>query len=191
LSYILLCKSSLRAKQICSKMDAPEEESDVKLQLNSHEFIADFDRSLLLYLRKQDGSGGTTLRSRVRVRETTRLIGLLDPFQELPQLLDQHLPKWLPLLAESFLEYLLSRKRTRAARSTRSDLLMPLSTGMCKILYTFCKIRGEKVIVRFLNNETKYLELLSSALEECERNAAGQESLQWSWEERYIVLLWL
>lgn len=191
MSYILLCKSSLRAKQICSKMDAPEEESDVKLQLNSHEFIADFDRSLLLYLRKQDGSGGTTLRSRVRVRETTRLIGLLDPFQELPQLLDQHLPKWLPLLAESFLEYLLSRKRTRAARSTRSDLLMPLSTGMCKILYTFCKIRGEKVIVRFLNNETKYLELLSSALEECERNAAGQESLQWSWEERYIVLLWL
>jgi hypothetical protein len=68
---------------------------------------------------------------------------------------------------------------------------MPLSTGICRILYTFCKIRGEKVIVRFLNNETKYLELLSSALEECERNAAGPESLQWSWEERYIVLLWL
>ncbi|OIW28427.1 hypothetical protein CONLIGDRAFT_661838 [Coniochaeta ligniaria NRRL 30616] len=172
-------------------MDAPEEESDVKLQLNSHEFITDFDRSLLPYLRKQDASGSTTLRSRVRVRETTRLISLLDPFQELPQLLDQHLPKWLPLLAESFLNYLLSRKRTRAARSTRSDLLMPLSTGICKILYTFCKIRGEKVIVRFLNNETKYLELLSSALEECERNAAGPDSLQWSWEERYIVLLWL
>ena len=172
-------------------MDAPEEESDVKLQLNSHEFIADFDRSLLPYLRKQDGSDGTALRSRVRVRETTRLITLLDPFQELPQLLDQHLPKWLPLLAEAFLGYLLSRKRTRAARSTRSDLLIPLSTGICKLLYTFCKIRGEKVIVRFLNNEAKYLELLSSALEECERNAAGPDSLQWSWEERYIVLLWL
>ncbi|KAB5535213.1 tubulin folding cofactor D C terminal-domain-containing protein [Coniochaeta sp. 2T2.1] len=173
-------------------MDAPEEESDVKLQLASHEFIADFDRSLVLYLRKQDASGGgTSLRSRVRVRETTRLISLLDPFQELPQLLDQHLPKWLPLLSESFLEYLVSRKRSRAARSTRSDLLMPLSTGICKILYTFCKIRGEKVIVRFLNNETKYLELLVTALEECERNAAGPDSLQWSWEERYVVLLWL
>lgn len=172
-------------------MDAPEEELDVKLQLNSHEFIADFDRSLVPYLRKQDGTGGTSLRSRVRVCETARLVSLLDPFQELPQLLDQHLPRWLPVLAESFLGYLLSRKRTRAARSTRSDLLMPLSIGICKILYTFCKIRGEKVIVRFLNNETKYLELLSSALEECERNAAGPDSLQWSWEERYIVLLWL
>lgn len=172
-------------------MDAPEEDSDVKLQLNSNEFIADFDRSLLPYLRRQDGSAGTTLRSRVRVRETTRLVGLLEPFQELPQLLDQHLPKWLPLLAENFLEYLLSRKRTRAARSTRSDLLMPLSTGICRILYTFCKIRGEKVIVRFLNNETRYLELLASALEECERHTAGPDSLQWSWEERYIVLLWL
>lgn len=173
-------------------MDAPDEEQDVKLQQMSHDLIADFDRSLLPYLRKPTGNGETTIRSRVRVRETTRLISsLLDPFQELPQLLDQHLPKWLPLLAESFLEYLLSRKRTRAARSTRSDLLMPLSTGICKILYTFCKIRGEKVIVRFLNNEAKYLELLSSALEECERNASGPDSLQWSWEERYIVLLWL
>lgn len=173
-------------------MDAPDEEQDVKLQQMSHDLIADFGQSLNPYLRKQDSHGGTILRSRVRVRETTRLISsLLDPFQELPQLLDQHLPKWLPLLSESFLEYLLSRKRTRAARSTRSDLLMPLSTGICKILYTFCKIRGEKVIVRFLNNETKYLELLASALEECERNATGPDSLQWSWEERYIVLLWL
>lgn len=172
-------------------MDAPEEDSDVKLQLVSHEFISDFDHSILSYLRKQDGTGGTSLRSRVRVHETARLMALLDNFQELPQLLDQNLPKWLPLLAQNFLEYLLSRKRTRAARSTRSDLLMPLSTGICKILYTFCKIRGEKVIVRFLNNETKYLELLSSALEECERNASGPDAMQWTWEERYIVLLWL
>lgn len=168
-------------------MDAPEEDYDIKLQKVSSDLIGDFDRSLLPYVRKPTGA----VRSRVRIRDTERLISLLDPFQELPQLLDQHLSKWLPPLAEGFLDYLLSRKRFRAARSSRSDLLIPLSTGISKILYTFCKIRGEKVIVRFLNNEAKYLELLASALEECERNGSGPESLQWSWEERYIVLLWL
>jgi len=74
---------------------------------------------------------------------------------------------------------------------------MPLPTAICKILYTLCKIRGEKVIVRFLSNEAKYLELLLSALEESERPAAtqaptsGPTPVQWTWEERYVVLLWL
>lgn len=69
---------------------------------------------------------------------------------------------------------------------------MPLPTAVCKLIYTFCKIRGEKVIVRFLNVETKYLELLLSTLEEAERNQDSEDaSLQWTWEERYVVLLWL
>jgi hypothetical protein len=113
---------------------------------------------------------------------------LLGPFQELPQLLDPHLPKWLPALGDAFLEYQLTRRHA-AVRSTRSELLMPLPRAICKLVYTFCKIRGEKVIVRFLSNEAKYLELLLSALEESER--AAQPSAQWTWEERYVVLLWL
>lgn len=69
---------------------------------------------------------------------------------------------------------------------------MPLPTAVCKLIYTFCKIRGEKVIVRFLNVETKYLELLLSALEESERHQNSEHtSFQWTWEERYVVLLWL
>lgn len=60
---------------------------------------------------------------------------------------------------------------------------------MCRILYTLCKIRGEKVVVRFLNNETRHLELLLSALEEAEQSPNPQ--LSWTWEERYVVLLWL
>lgn len=71
----------------------------------------------------------------------------------------------------------------------RSQLLLPLSNAICKILYTFCKIRGEKVIVRFLNVETRYLELLLLALEESERTLDSTAS--WTWHERYIVLLWL
>lgn len=69
---------------------------------------------------------------------------------------------------------------------------MPLPAAVCKLIYTFCKIRGEKVIVRFLNVETKYLELLLSALEEAERYQDSEGSQpQWTWEERYVVLLWL
>ncbi|KAM7198150.1 Tubulin folding cofactor D C terminal domain containing protein [Rhypophila sp. PSN 637] len=193
-------------------MDAPEDELDIKLQKMSGDLIADFDRSLGPFLRRKDG----VVRSRVRSRETEQLVsGLLNPFQELPQLLDPHLQKWLTPLVDAFLEYLLKRdtkarhrfpeRQQAAGQSTTgdggassreaaaapengatSDLLMPLPAAISKIIYTLCKIRGEKVIVRFLNNETKYLEVLLSALEQAER--VGE---RWTWEQRYVVLLWL
>ncbi|KAK1973954.1 beta-tubulin cofactor d [Colletotrichum cereale] len=200
-------------------MDAQEDDSDVKLQRVSSDLIADFSRSLPLFLRKPDGK---TLRARVRVSETTRLTStLLDPFQELPQLLDPHLPTWLPLLASTYLAHLNTRTRARARpsaapstpapSSTRSQLLEPLSVAISKLIYTFTKIRGEKVVVRFLNVESRHIEPLLSALESAERaasaSAAGTPPLtppsaaspaappatsaQWSWEERYLVLLWL
>lgn len=114
---------------------------------------------------------------------------LLDPFQELPQLLDPHLPRWLPALGDAFLEYHQMARRQARALSTRSELLMPLPRAICRLVYTFCKIRGEKVVVRFLNNEARHLELLLTALEESER--AAQPAARWTWEERYVVLLWL
>ncbi|KAK4238218.1 tubulin folding cofactor D C terminal-domain-containing protein [Achaetomium macrosporum] len=172
-------------------MDAPEEDLDIKLQKISGDLIADFDQSLRPFLRKQDGAAAP-VRSRVRTRETERLISsLLDPFQELPQLLDPHLPRWLPVLGDAFLEYQLTRRHSAARLSTRSELLMPLPRAICKLIYSFCKIRGEKVIVRFLSNEAKYLELLLSALEESERAGVDRPAARWTWEERYVVLLWL
>jgi tubulin-specific chaperone D len=70
--------------------------------------------------------------------------------------------------------------------------LVSVEFAICKIIYTFCKIRGEKVIVRFLNVEAKYLELLLSAIEESEQASVDDVALgNWSWEERYVVLLWL
>ncbi|KAK2020370.1 hypothetical protein LX32DRAFT_700122, partial [Colletotrichum zoysiae] len=51
-------------------MDAQEDDSDIKLQRVSSDLIADFSRSLPLFLRKPDGK---TLRARVRVSETARL----------------------------------------------------------------------------------------------------------------------
>ncbi|KAM0431851.1 hypothetical protein ACHAPT_005103 [Fusarium lateritium] len=173
-------------------MDAPEADIDIKLQKISADLLSDFDRSLPHFLWKSDGHGGTRVRSRVRAKETFRLTStLLDPFQELPQLLDPYLPKWIPLLAEAFLKHLQTRHRGKTL-SSRSKLLVSVEFAICKILYTFCKIRGEKVIVRFLNVEAKYLELLLLAIEESEQASTDEDSLgKWSWEERYVVLLWL
>ncbi|EAQ87225.1 hypothetical protein CHGG_03844 [Chaetomium globosum CBS 148.51] len=200
-------------------MDAPEDDLDIKLQKISGDLIVDFDKSLRPFLRKPDGAGGTaSVRSRVRARETERLISsLLDPFQELPQLLDPHLPTWLPILGDAYIEYYQNhRRQNNIQRNNRgpaaaSDLLMPLPRAICKLLYTFCKIRGEKVVVRFLSNEARHLELLLAALEGAERRgdlggggsgadevvvggAGGGSScggVLWTWEERYVALLWL
>ncbi|KAI3401323.1 hypothetical protein diail_11406 [Diaporthe ilicicola] len=171
--------------------DAPEEDLDIKLQTVSKDLIADFDTRLRPFLRKADGSG--RVRSRVRAREVSHLISnVLDPFQELPQLLDSHLPKWLPVLAEAFLEYQQTRRRHIVEAATASSLLMPLPMAVCKLIYTLCKVRGEKVIVNFLNVETRYLELLLSAIEESERHQDSDGNVpQWTWEQRYVVLLWL
>lgn len=96
------------------------------------------------------------------------------------------------MLAEAFLEYQQTRRKQIKRASSTSSLLVPLPTAVCKLIYTFCKVRGEKVIVNFLNVETRYLELLLSAIEESERHLDSEgDVLQWTWEERYVVLLWL
>ncbi|KAG7130540.1 Tubulin-specific chaperone D like protein [Verticillium longisporum] len=159
--------------------DAPEDDRDVKLQKASSDLIADFDRSLTPFLRKPNGE----LRTRVRISETARLTStLLDPFQELPQLLDPHLPKWLPLLAAS---------PSSAAPTARAQLLEPLPAAIARLVYTLTKIRGAAVILRFLPVEARHLEPLLAALESAERRAARPSLLALTDSERYLVLLWL
>ncbi|KAH6607576.1 tubulin cofactor d [Trichoderma cornu-damae] len=199
-------------------MDASENEIDVYLHKHSKVLLDELDQSLVTCLRKPDGRGGTRVRRWVRIRETMKATcAVLDQFQELPQLLDPHLPKWIPFLAESYLEYLQTRHRQKRAPE-ETNLLAPLDYAISRILYSFCKVRGEKVIVRFLNVETKYLELILSAFEEAEAQAeaeakakakaeaeaeaakgprqqdfsAGHGPNKWrSWEQRYVALLWL
>jgi len=62
-------------------MDAPEEDLDIKLQKISGDLITDLDKSLQSFLRrpKQDGAGGSSVRSRVRTRELERLISTASP----------------------------------------------------------------------------------------------------------------
>ena len=71
------------------------------------------------------------------------------------------------------------------------------------MLYTFCKIRGEKVIIQFLSTDTAHIELLLSALEKESRNTdttiqdttstsvSHENQDSWNWEEQYVTLLWL
>ncbi|UNI21587.1 hypothetical protein JDV02_007562 [Purpureocillium takamizusanense] len=181
-------------------MDAPDAELDVKLQKMSGDLLADLDRAIASLPRKSDGRGGVRVRSHVRTRETLSAVtSILDMFQELPQLLDPHLPKWIPFLADAYLESIQAARNQGPRRGDKSQFLAPLDFAICRILYTFCKVRGEKVIVRFLNAETRYLEDLLSAIEDAEEHAAtardGGDAVdtrkEWQWEQRYIVLLWL
>lgn len=112
--------------------------------------------------------------------------------------MDPHLPKWLPVLAEAFLEHLEQQSRSSLAKkSADSAWLMTLPAAITNIIYTFCKIRGEKVIVRFLNVEARYLEPLLTALESAQSDSelgtheSGINKSEWTWQERYVVLLWL
>jgi hypothetical protein len=59
-------------------MDVPEVEKDVKLQRKSADFIADLSKSLKPFLWKTTKSGRPSIRRRVRVRETDRLVNLVQ-----------------------------------------------------------------------------------------------------------------
>ncbi|KAL5348414.1 hypothetical protein ACLOAV_006897 [Pseudogymnoascus australis] len=173
-------------------MDAAEDDRDIKLQKQSSAFIGDFELALHPFLYRTTADGIPKVRRNVRAREADRLVGLLEPFQELPQLLDPHLGRFLPVLSDALLAYLRAPSRKKGAVR---PLLVTLSQAICRLLYTFCKIRGEKVVVRFFGAETKNLELLLKAVEDSEgREDAGEgeeEEKGWTWEERYICLLWL
>ncbi|KAK2630648.1 hypothetical protein QTJ16_001468 [Diplocarpon rosae] len=163
-------------------MDALDVEQDIQLERSAPALLADLGKSLGPFLTR---SGH--VRRNVRVADTDRLVNLLEPFQELPQLLDPHLKTFVPLLAGTFIECL----QTPPKNPANTHLLIPLTKAICKLLYTFCKVRGEKVIVQFLSTETSHLELLLSALEKGNQDTGQTLSKAWSWEERYVTLLWL
>ncbi|CAK7271731.1 hypothetical protein SEPCBS57363_004773 [Sporothrix epigloea] len=222
-------------------MDANDEEADVRLQRIANDLLGDFDSSLEPFLRKPAtavlslGSKTKTqasprVRACVRARETYIKTSLLDTFQEFPQLLDIYLARWLPMLADAFLESVeRNNQRSGTAKakakveaaaaaaaaaavvaapataavgpSSTASLVMTLQDAVAKLLYTICKVRGEKVVVSFLPVETRHLEPLLGALEAQAAAATtpaattltgnSSNSGSWTWQERYLVLLWL
>lgn len=102
---------------------------------------------------------------------------------------------------DAFLDYLLKHRGQYEAKVTsRSQgASYPLPRAICRLLYTFCKIRGVKVISRFLNNEPKYLDSMLRAFiawdaigtQQSAEDSVGPDAQGLQWEERYVMLVWL
>lgn len=105
----------------------------------------------------------------------------------------------MDLLTTAFTAYLLNHAKAyyTSSKSQPSPGVMPLPRGICKLLYTLCKIRGQKVISHLLKNEAKFIEPMIDALEQWSlyEPSASADNLGnhgfMAWEERYIMLLWL
>ncbi|CAG7939163.1 unnamed protein product [Penicillium salamii] len=182
-------------------MDAAEDR-DVKLQRASGDLVAEFSIKLpSLLWKSQHGTSVRTPRIWAQVTKTEKLVSLLEPFQEWPQLLDPHLQKLLPPLVDAFLAYLVKHRAQYGSASTKDSQrgkMYPLPRAICRLLYTFCKVRGVKVISRFLNNEPKYLESMLRGFIEWDmvqqsntEDLIDSEPRRLIWEERYVMLVWL
>ncbi|MCJ1477614.1 hypothetical protein MMC13_006287 [Lambiella insularis] len=184
-------------------MDAVEDR-DAALQRSSSELLVQFKLSLPKFLWHRNPlcsskvSLGLRLKSTVRLSALDNLTKLLEPFQEWPQLLDPELSAMLEpiinalktLLSDYFRKYY-----SRPSHLASSTIALP--RAICKLLYTFCKIRGSKVICRFLPSEPMYMELVLNAIQEwCQLPILESKVLKLdratvTWEEKYIMLLWL
>ena len=103
---------------------------------------------------------------------------------------------------DAFLAYLVKysgQYGSKEPRTRRHVTLYPLPRAICKLLYTFCKVRGVKVVSRFLSNEPKYLDPMLRAFirwdsvrtEDPMEMATGDDAKRQVWQERYVMLLWL
>ncbi|EGE05622.1 beta-tubulin cofactor d [Trichophyton equinum CBS 127.97] len=181
-------------------MDASHDR-DIELQRASGELIEEFRTKLPPLLWKHPNSGKRVVHRWARAAKVDKLILLLDPFQEWPQLLDPHLNWILTRLTDAFLSYLLGHGHSYGSvtKIKEPGMVYPLARAICKIIYTLCKVRGPKVISRFFSNEPKYLEpMLSMFIEwdtivstDINRSTRTGQGLPLNWEERYVMLLWL
>lgn len=167
-----------------------EGDAELKLQKASSDLIPEFENLLARFLRNDRVSI-------VKHSQANALVRLLEPFQEWPQLLDQHLKRLIPPLIAAFVSYLTRFVDQYINQDTyASEDAIPLPRAISKILYTFCKIRGYKVISHFLNNEPKFLEPMLSAYAlwdqvESQHGSKSSQRAGMTWEERYIMLLWI
>ncbi len=234
--------------------DLADGDADIHLQRIAGDVLGDFDANLeaLLFrgvkkgekgvvggdgrrVAHDSGDGGrrggrggdrAVARALVRTHEACRIANLLEPFQELPQMLDPYLARWLPLLAEAFLQSVEGRAGVApssaalpppsSAGTAANWRVMRLQQAVAQLLYVLCKVRGERVVVGVLPVEARHLEPLLNALERQGRGSgsggsggsgsgsgsggtnsgavgSGQNNQNgsWTWQERYVVLLWL
>ncbi|KAL1628757.1 hypothetical protein SLS54_001445 [Diplodia seriata] len=162
-------------------MDANDDE-DIRLQRASVGLLSDLRSSLekVTWKTTPVPTGRRRVHRVVRQRDLDRLLSFIEPFQEEPQLLDTHLRYVVPQLVDAYLEYLLQSTGTPIKSKA-----VPLPLAVSRVLYILCKVRGQKVIVGFLNNEPRYLEPI---LDHFEKGLGGEFLV---WEEKFVALLWL
>ncbi|KAI4199713.1 MAG: hypothetical protein LQ350_004435 [Teloschistes chrysophthalmus] len=166
--------------------DGDDDNNDLKLHRDSRQIIASIRQAISLLIFKDEGSGSDGfprhVRRNVRVDRTNLLARQFDVFQESPQLLDPHLEYIVSHLLHALGGVIRCSLHYPATSDIDADV-QPLPRAICQLVYTLCKVRGAKVITRFFDNDTRFLGRLSGILE------TGKDSL--SWEERYVILLWL
>ncbi|PSN62088.1 hypothetical protein BS50DRAFT_561146 [Corynespora cassiicola Philippines] len=167
------------------------DDDDIKLQRASASLLADLEKLLPKLLRKRShDSHPGAVRQQIREVDMYKVFVLVEPFQEDPQILDSHLKTFIPPLVAAYLDTLHAPSTAKLKKGH-----VPLSHAICHILNLFCKVRGEKVIKSFLNNEPRFLEPILNEYETGKNFAKkDEESLPQSitpWTERYILLLWL
>ncbi|KAL8885392.1 MAG: hypothetical protein Q9215_006753 [Flavoplaca cf. flavocitrina] len=169
---------------------AIEEDGDdvqIHLQRVSTKVIDELRLSIPLFLYRKDiGTNG--IRKFVKSSNTAKIERLINIFQEWPQLLDPALEYLVPPLVTAFVDYVQNHADRRTNPKTQVD---PLPSAICRILYTFCKVRGSKVISRFFKNDPDLLEPMLDAFESWDKPSDSAKALSMIWEEKYIMLLWL
>ena len=108
-------------------------------------------------------------------------------------MLDPSLDALVRPLNDAYLESLRSSRGQYQTIHRKDEQKICLPQALSIMLYTLCKVRGSKVIVRFLSNEARFLELILDAIETWSKSTSERQpdDAPLKWEERYILLLWL
>ena len=105
-----------------------------------------------------------------------RIAAALDRYQEQPSILDPQLEAMVTPLLESV------RTVARGGKTGAEAAVLPHA---CRVMYTLCKVRGYKTIVKFVPHEVADLEPLVHLL------ARYPPSDCDSWQIAYALMVWL
>ncbi|EWC48689.1 hypothetical protein DRE_01911 [Drechslerella stenobrocha 248] len=196
-------------------MDAIPEDRDIKALKHSNPLLDDINKRLpeLLWDSKD---GHKKLRPRIRVADHRHILSRLESFQEFPQLLDRILAGCMENLTSAFCTYLLTGSDISTSPFDPEDrTTVNTLTALGQLLYVWMKARGSKVILRFLQNDPKWLEPMLKVFEETEKQIAKTDNsadilddvieeklggapkpkqndhMGLPWHLRYVTLMWI
>ncbi|RPA80274.1 hypothetical protein BJ508DRAFT_377207 [Ascobolus immersus RN42] len=162
--------------------DVGDTDRDVLLEKNQDDIFSQINAKLaILYSSRPHSTPATFVPS----NELWSLVNALDSFQEYPQLLDPHLSRILHLITASFLDEI-SQTGFQPFTTLPDGNNMLLIEATSRLIYTLSKVRGWKVITRFLPNDAQWLEPIASLLED-----ASHPTSKASWQLTSSLLLWL